>query len=81
MKLDVAEKDTKEYLAEAENILKAHGVCTLVGKSRDTVKAVDIAEELKLKGFSIGIITLHTESVGPENEKRNISILSIEVKK
>ncbi len=64
----IGEKETKEYVDEAKNILEKENEVMLKGISRDTVKVVDVAELLKIEGFKVKDIKIETEEA---NEKRN----------
>jgi len=75
--IEVAEKEVSEYVSQA----KAHPKFTIKGKGRDTVKAVDVAELLKLEGFKVTHIKLETEEHEVEGKKQRTSLILIEMEK
>lgn len=75
--IEVAEKNPEEYVSQA----KAHQHFTIKGKSRDTVKAVDVAELLKKEGFKVTRITIETEEITIDSKKQRTSVILIEMEK
>jgi DNA-binding protein Alba len=75
--IEVAEKDPEEYVSHA----KEHQAVTVKGKSRDTVKAVDVAELLKKEGFKVKQIKIETEEITVEDKKQRTSLIIIEMEK
>ena len=73
----VGEKDTNEYVEEAKAKLNEGNEVELKAYSRDTVKAVDIAELLKIEGFKTKDIKIETE----EKEEKRISLIKIQMEK
>jgi len=73
----VGEKDTNEYVEEAKAKLNEVNEVELKAYSRDTVKAVDIAELLKIEGFKTKDIKIETE----EKEEKRISLIKIQMEK
>ena len=76
MEILVGENPIEDYLKQAKEALEKEAI-TIKGKGRDTVKAVDLAELLKLEGIKVKEIKIDTEEV---DEKR-ISIILIEMEK
>lgn len=73
----IGEKETKEYVEEAKAKLAEGNEVELKAFSRDTVKAVDAAEILKIDGFKTKNIKIETE----EKEGKRISLIKIEMEK
>ena len=76
MEIQVAEKDVNEYVAQAKEALEK-GEVIIKGKARDTVKAVDVAEILKIEGAKVTDIKIDTEEA---NEQRT-SVITIKLQK
>jgi DNA-binding protein Alba len=75
--IEVAENAPEEYVSQA----KALSSFTLKGKGRETVKAVDVAELLKLEGFKVKHIRIETEEEKTEDKPRRTSVILIEMEK
>ena len=75
--IEIAEKNPEEYVSHA----KIHQNFTIKGKSRDTVKAVDVAELLKKEGFKVKQIKIETEETTIDNKKQRNSVITIEMEK
>lgn len=71
--IEVGQSPVAEYVAQA----KEHNQFTIKGKARDTVKAVDVAELLKIEGFKVKGIKISTE----ENQNKRTSVILIEMEK
>jgi len=78
--IEVGEKELKEYLTQAKEAL-AKGHIAIKGYSRDTVKAVDLAEELKLENFKVKHLTIGTDEKEIEGKKQRTSHIIIEMEK
>lgn len=70
----VKEKEISEYLDLAKKALE-NGEIELKAYGRDTVKAVDVAENLKKQGFKVSDIKINTE----EKDGKRISTISIKI--
>jgi DNA-binding protein len=75
------DKKTEDFVQEAKKDLAEHHEIEVIGKGRDTVLAVDVAELLKLDGFKTGNITTKTEEAEIEGKKIRTSQIIIHVKK
>ena len=73
----VGEQDTKEYVEQAKTKLNEGNEVELKAFSRDTVKAVDVAELLKIEGFKTKNISIETE----EKEEKRTSLIKIIMEK
>ena len=76
MEILVGENPIEEYLKQAKEALEK-GAITVKGKGRDTVKAVDVAETLKLEGVKVKNIKIDTE----EADEKRTSLIIIELEK
>jgi DNA-binding protein len=72
---------TEHFVAKAKEALAHHAEIEIKGKGRDTVKAVDVAELLKIEGFKTGKIVTHTDEEQKEGKALRISSIMIEIKK
>jgi DNA-binding protein Alba len=68
----VGENELEKYLDESKKALES-GEVLVKGKGRDTVKAVDVAEMLKLEGASVKSIDIKTE----ETDGKRVSVIEI----
>ena len=73
----VGEKETKDYLEEAKKAFENSSEVLIKGVGRDTVKAVDVAEMLKIDGFKVSNISINTE----EKDGKRISFIEITMSK
>ena len=71
------DKTVEEFVSEA----KEKNPVKIKGKGRDTVKAVDVAEALKLEGFKEKSINIDTEEEIKDEKTFRISTLDIELEK
>ena len=71
------DKTAEEYVSEA----KEKNEVAIKGKGRDTVKAVDVAEILKIDGAKVKNIKIETEELEKEGKKVRVSNIQIEVEK
>ena len=71
------DKSAEEFVSEA----KEKNEVAIKGKGRDTVKAVDVAEALKLEGFKEKNITIDTEEEQKDDKTLRISTITIELSK
>jgi DNA-binding protein len=74
------DKSAEEFVSEAKKILEEAKEVEITGKSRDTVKAVDVAEMLKLHGAKEEEIIIQTEEAEIEGKKVRVSKISIKLK-
>ena len=74
------EKSAEEFVSEAKKILEEDKEIEIVGKSRDTVKAVDVAELLKLHGAKVEHLEIKTDEVEVDGKKIRTSKLIIILK-
>ena len=79
--IEVGEKPAEDYVLQAKEVLHTHQKCTIKGKSRDKVKAVDVAELLKKEGFKVKHVKIDTEEHELEGKKQRISVMMIEMEK
>jgi len=75
----VGEKDTNEYVSQAKEILEQHHKVTIKGNGRDTVKAVDVAELLKIHNYKVHSISIKTEEEKTEDKTLRTSTILIEL--
>jgi DNA-binding protein Alba len=75
----VGEKDTNEYVSQAKEILETHHKVTIKGNGRDTVKAVDVAELLKIHNYKVHSISIKTEEEKTEEKTIRTSTILIEL--
>lgn len=75
------DKSAEDSVAQAKEILANQDSVEIKGKGRDTVKAVDVAELLKLENFKTGKISTQTEEEPKEEKALRISTISIEILK
>lgn len=75
------DKSAEEFVSEAKKLLDEHKEVEIVGKSRDTVKAVDVAELLKREGAKEEEILLQTDEEEIDGKKIRTSKLSIKLKR
>jgi len=80
MEILVGEKAAEEYFEEAKNELEK-GELTIIGKGRDTVKAVDLAELLKIHGAKVEKIEIDTEEKEVDEKTQRTSVIKIKIKK
>ena len=76
-----AENSIEHFVAKAKEALAQHPHIEIKGKGRDTVKAVDVAEILKIEGFKTGKIVTHTDEEQREGKALRTSSIMIEIQK
>ena len=74
------EKSAEEFVSEAKKILEEAKEVEIIGKSRDTVKAVDVAELLKPHGAKEEEINIVTEEAEIDGKKVRVSKITIKLK-
>jgi DNA-binding protein Alba len=75
----VGEKDTNEYVSQAKEILEKHHKVIIKGNGRDTVKAVDVAELLKIHNYKVHSVSINTEEEKTEEKTIRTSTILIEL--
>lgn len=75
------DKSAEDFFSEAKKVLQEQNAVAIKGKGRDTVKAVDVAEMLKLDNAKEKNIKLDTEEEDINGKKLRISTLTIELEK
>ena len=76
------DKSAEEFVSEAKTNLEKDNAVVIKGKSRDTVKAVDVAELLKVQGFKTKNISIETEEKeASEGKTLRTSVITIEMEK
>ena len=78
MEILIGEKTIEEYVEQAKAELEKEAV-KIIGKGRDTVKAVDVAELLKEKGASVKSISIETEETTENDKTHRTSVIKIEL--
>jgi DNA-binding protein len=76
-----AENSIEHFVTKAKEALVHHAQIEIKGKGRDTVKAVDVAELLKIEGFKTGKIVTHTDEEQREGKALRTSSIMIEIQK
>ena len=71
------DKSTEEFVSEAKQKTQV----AVKGRGRETVTAVDVAEELKIEGFRVKSITISTEEEEINEKKIRTSVIIIELEK
>ncbi|MDD5181805.1 MAG: hypothetical protein PHC66_01385 [Candidatus Nanoarchaeia archaeon] len=74
------EKSAEEFVSEAKKILEEAKEVEITGHSRETVKAVDVAELLKIHGAKEEEITINTDEAEIDGKKIRTSKISIKLK-
>ncbi|HDQ59947.1 MAG TPA: hypothetical protein ENN30_02020 [Candidatus Woesearchaeota archaeon] len=80
MEILIGDKTIEEYFEQAKVEIEKEAVA-LLGKGRDTVKAVDVAELLKKEGVKVSKISIDTEETEIDGKTRRNSVIKIELSK
>ena len=80
MEILVEDKPVEEYLESAKAEIEK-GPVVVLGKGRDTVKAVDLAELLKQYDAKVKSISIETEETETDGKTKRVSVMKIELEK